>query len=119
MRKVKISVSYLSSKDYKQDLRKLNVTDADYIHVDVMDGHFVKGKSLPFRKIKDIHKYTNKRLDVHLMVKKPYKFIDDYASLNTEYITIHVESKEVDKSLKMIEYYGIKKGLSLIATLMS
>jgi len=110
---MKISVSYLSSKNLVEDLRKLNVTNADYIHVDVMDGWFVRNKSLPFKKLKDIHKYTNKRLDVHLMVKKPYKYIDDYATLNTEFITIHVESKKVDKTLEMIESYGIKKGLSI------
>lgn len=110
---MKISVSYLSSKNIVEDLRKLNVTNADYIHVDVMDGKFVKNKTLPFSQIKDIHKYTNKRLDVHLMVKKPFKYIHDYATLNTEFITIHVENKYVDKSLDMIESYGIKKGLSI------
>lgn len=110
---MKISVSYLSSKNFKEDLRKLNITNADFIHVDVMDGHFVRNKSLPFKKIKDISAYTNKRLDVHLMVKKPLKFIDNYASLNTEFITIHVETKNVDKSLDLIEAYGIRKGLAI------
>lgn len=110
---MKISVSYLSSKNLIEDLRKLNVTNADFIHVDVMDGKFVRGKTLPFKKIKDIHKYTNKRLDVHLMVKKPLKYISDYATLNTEYITVHVENKDVDKALEQIEFYGIKKGLSI------
>ncbi len=110
---MKISVSYLSSKNFKEDLRKLNITNADFIHVDVMDGHFVRNKSLPFKKIKDISAYTNKRLDVHLMVKKPLKFIDNYASLNTEFITIHVETKNIDKSLDLIEAYGIRKGLAI------
>lgn len=110
---MKISVSYLSSKNIVEDLRKLNVTNADFIHVDVMDGKFVKNKTLPFKKIRDIHKYTNKRLDVHLMVKKPLKYISDYATLNTEYITVHIENKYVDKALEQIEFYGIKKGLSI------
>lgn len=110
---MKISVSYLSSKNIVEDLRKLNVTNADYIHVDVMDGKFVKNKTLPFSQMKNIHKYTSKRLDVHLMVKKPLKYIDDYATLNTEFITIHVENKYIDKALDLIESYGIKKGLSI------
>lgn len=110
---MKISVSYLTSKDLENDLRKLNVTNADYIHVDVMDGKFVKNKSLPFKVIRNIHKYTNKRLDVHLMVKKPLKFISDYATLNTEFITIHIETKGIDKALDLIEAYGIKTGLSI------
>ena len=110
---MKISVSYLTSKDLENDLRKLNVTNADYIHVDVMDGKFVKNKSLPFKVIRNIHKYTNKRLDVHLMVKKPLKFISDYATLNTEFITIHIETKGIDKALDLIEAYGIKTGISL------
>ncbi len=110
---MRVSVSYLSSKNIIEDLRKLNVTDVDYIHVDVMDGKFVRNKTLSFSELKEIHRYTNKRLDVHLMVKKPLKFIDDYATLNTEFITIHIENKYVDKSLQLIEEYGIKKGLSI------
>ena len=110
---MKVSVSYLSSKNIIEDLRKLTVTDTDYIHVDVMDGKFVKNKTLSFGELKEIHRYTNKRLDVHLMVKKPWKYIDDYATLNTEFITFHVETKNVEKTLDLIDSYGIKKGLSI------
>lgn len=110
---MKVSVSYLTSNNVVEDLRKLNVTNVDFIHVDVMDGKFVKHKTESFKQLKNIHKYTSKRLDVHLMVQKPLKYIDDYATLNTEYITIHVESKDVDKALNLIESYGIKKGLSI------
>lgn len=110
---MKIAVSYLSSRDIPNDLRKLNVTDVDYIHVDVMDGKFVKNKTLSFSEMKEIHRYTNKRLDVHLMVKNPVKFIHDYATLNTEYITVHIETKNAYKALELIEEYGIKKGISI------
>jgi len=110
---MKVAVSYLSSKNIIEDLRKLNVTDVDYIHVDVMDGKFVKNKTMSFSELKEIHRYTSKRLDVHLMVKKPLKYIDDYATLNIEFITIHIENKYVDKSLELIDSYGIKKGLSI------
>lgn len=111
---MKISVSYLSSKQIANDLVKLSVTDVDYIHVDVMDGKFVKAKSLPFSEVSNIHEFTNKRLDVHLMVRKPKKFIKDYVSLNTEYIIIHPEIKEdVKSNLDLIKSYGIKCGLAL------
>ena len=110
---MKVSASFLSSKNPAVDLTKLNDTDVDYIHVDIMDGKFVPNKTMPFSEMKNIYKYTSKRLDVHLMVKKPWKYIDDYATLNTEYITIHVETKDVHKTLDLIDSYGIKKGLSI------
>ena len=72
-----VSASFLDSKQIPFDLTKLNETDVDYIHVDVMDGKYVKNKSLPFRELKNIYKYTSKRLDVHLMVKNPLKYIDN------------------------------------------
>ena len=109
-----VSASFLSSKDIPKFLTKLNDTDINYIHVDVMDGVYVKNKTMPFREMKHISDYTSKRLDVHLMVKKPLKYIDDYASLNTEYITIH---KDIDddllKCLKEIKSYYIKAGIAL------
>ena len=109
-----ISTSFLSSKNLIHDLVELDKTDTDYIHVDIMDGKFVKKKTMPFKEMRNIYKYTNKRLDVHLMVKNPKKYIEDYASLNTEYISFHIESDEnIEKNLQLIKEYGIKSGLSI------
>lgn len=109
-----ISTSFLSSKNLIHDLRELDKTDTDYIHVDIMDGKFVKKKTMPFKEMRNIYKYTSKRLDVHLMVKNPKKYIEDYASLNTEYISFHIESDEnIEKNLQLIKEYGIKSGLAI------
>ncbi len=109
-----VSASFLSSQNIPATLRILNETDVDFIHVDVMDGKFVKHKTMPFKEMRHIYKYTSKRLDVHLMVKKPSKYIADYASLNTEYITIHQEIEEdLLANFKLIRSYAIKVGLAI------
>ncbi len=109
-----ISTSFLSSKNIPKDLQKLNDTSTDYIHVDIMDGKFVKGKTMPFKEMRYIYKYTSKRLDVHLMVLNPTKYIKDYATLNTEYITFHLEiEQDIIENLNLIKSYGIKCGLSI------
>ena len=79
-----------------------------------MDGKYVSNKTLPFREMKHIYEFTDKRLDVHLMVDAPSSFIKDYASLNTEYISIHLDTKEdLISNLKLIKSYGIKAGVVL------
>ncbi len=109
-----VSASFLSSKDIPKFLNKLNDTDINYIHVDVMDGIYVKNKTMPFREMRHISDYTSKRLDVHLMVKNPLKYIPDYASLNTEYITIHKDIEDdLLTCLKEIKSYYIKTGIAL------
>lgn len=111
---MKVSASFLSSKNPAVDLVKLNDTDVDFIHVDIMDGKFVSNKTMPFSEMKNIYKYTSKRLDVHLMVEDPKKYIPLYAELNTEYITIHVEiDDDIMECLEMIKRYSIKAGLSI------
>ena len=111
---MKVSASFLSSKNIPEDLRKLNDTDVDYIHVDIMDGKFVKNKTMPFKEMRHIYEYTSKRLDVHLMVEDPSNYIPLYAELNTEFITIHVEiDEDIEKDLKMIKDYSIKCGLAI------
>ena len=111
---MKVSASFLSSKDPRIDIEKLNDTDVDFIHVDIMDGKFVPNKTMPFSEMKHIYKFTSKRLDVHLMVEDPKKYIPLYAELNTEYITIHVEPEsDIMEALKLIKDYSIKAGLSI------
>ena len=111
---MKVSTTFLSSNNIPRDLQLLDKTDTDYIHVDVMDGKFVPNKTMPFSEMKHIGEYTSKRLDVHLMVENPSKYIPLYAELNAEYITFHVEVLEdIEKDLKMIKDFSIKCGLSI------
>lgn len=108
-----VSASFLGCKNPPEVLKKLEKTDCDFIHVDVKDGKFVPGKTMPFKEMQNIYKYTSKRLDIHLMVEEASSFIRDYAGLNTEYITIHVESNHVLENLQLIESYHIKPGLAI------
>ena len=111
---MKVSVSFLSSDNIPMDLVKLNNTDVDYIHVDIMDGKFVPNKTMSFSEMKHISEYTSKRLDVHLMVSNPSKYIPLYAELNTEYITFHVEvDEDIEADLQLIKSYSIKCGLAI------
>lgn len=114
---VKVSTSILS--EYNKDslidaVKNINKTTTDYIHIDIMDGHLIPQKSFIFSDIKKISNYTNKKLDVHLMVKDPSKYINDYAMLNTEFITIHYEiGKNLVKYIDQIKDCGIKCGISI------
>lgn len=109
---MKVAVSFLTSEDICGDLLKLDKTTTDYIHVDVMDGKFVPRVNEPYERLKDIN--ISKKLDVHLMVEEPLSYIEKYAKLNTEYITIHHEiDKDVFSLLDNIKSLGIKCGISI------
>lgn len=109
---MKVSVSFLTSEDIKNDLLKLNKTSTDYIHVDVMDGKFVQKVNDPYNNLSELR--SKKKLDVHLMVEDPLSYIEKYARLNTEYITIHHEiDKDVMSLLDKIKSFGIKCGISI------
>lgn len=111
---MKVSASFLSCKKIIPAIQKLSLTDVDYIHVDFIDGKFVVGKTIPFRKLKQISKVCSKRLDVHLMTNKLSKYIKKFALLNCEYITFHVEvDKDIEKYIHLIHSYGIKCGLAI------
>ena len=112
---MKVSVSVLSSSIKAIDIvKRLDQSECDYAHIDIMDGKFVENKTWTFGEVKDFVKHTHKKLDVHLMVDKPKKYIDDYALLNTDRITFHYEA--VEDVLDMIEYvknYGLRVGLAI------
>ena len=109
----KVSVSILSSKNLANDIKRINISKADYIHIDIGDGKFVRNKFNPYKLLYRLYPEMIKRLDVHLMENKPKRDINRYASFNTEYITIHVEIDKVDKYIAQIKKYGIKVGLAI------
>ena len=112
---MKVSVSILSSKIKASDIvKRLDETDCDYIHVDIMDGKFVENKTWTFGEIKDIVKHSKKKLDVHLMVKNPTKYIDDYALLNTDRIIFHYEAvNNIEEMIEYVKNYGLRVGIAI------
>ncbi len=111
---VKVSTSILSIKDNLIDnIKKLNNTDTDFIHYDIMDGNFVPNKAFSFANIESINKYVTKPLDVHLMVCNPEEYINFYKNLNPMYITIHYEINNYQKYINMIKENNIKVGISI------
>lgn len=112
---MKVSVSILSSSIKAGDIvKKLDNTMADYIHLDIMDGKFVDNKTWTFSEVKKIISYSNLPLDVHLMVENPKKYIEDYAMLNTSYITFHYEAvKDIDSMIEFVKDYGLKVGIAI------
>ena len=112
---MKVSVSILSSSIKASDIvKKLDNTSCDFIHLDIMDGKFVENKTWTYSEIKKIVSYSNKKLDVHLMVEKPEKYIEDYALLNTDRITFHIEAvKDIDSMIDLISNYGLKVGIAI------
>lgn len=111
---MKVSVSFLGCKNIQKTIIELDKTDVDFIHVDVMDGKYVKKKTMSFSELSSISYYTQKRLDVHFMVRKPLKYIDDYALLNVFCMSFHLDIKDnLDKVIERTKMYGIKVGLVL------
>ena len=116
MKKIKISPSILSA-DFSQlgrEIKNLENSGADMIHVDVMDGHFVPNLTIGPPVIKALRKYTNIPFDVHLMINPVHKYIKDYAESGADIITIHPEATtSLQESIDEIKKFKKKVGLSL------
>ncbi len=112
---MELSISILNAVDRSNIIKILNDTNVSYIHMDVMDGKFVPEVSLPYTEFRSLSSLTNKKLDVHLMMKDPMEYIKEISNIDNIWnITIHLEiDKDIKKILSYIGSLGIKRGISI------
>ena len=116
IQKVKIAPSILSADFSKlgKEISDLDKTNCDYIHIDVMDGHFVPNLTIGPSVIKSLRKYTKLPFDVHLMIDPVHKYIKDYSEAGADIITFHPEATEnILETINLIKSLNKKVGISL------
>jgi ribulose-phosphate 3-epimerase len=113
---IKISPSILSA-DFARlgdEIRAIDIGGADYIHVDVMDGHFVPNITIGPLVVDAVRKVTSKPLDVHLMIENPDRYIPDFAKAGADLITVHQEAvPHLHRTIQLIKSLGKRAGVSI------
>jgi ribulose-phosphate 3-epimerase len=112
----KVAPSILSADfaNLAQELNKITEAGADWIHVDVMDGHFVPNLTIGAPVVQALRRYATIPLDVHLMVDHPESYVDAFAKAGADYFTFHIEATSTPTQLiKQIKAAGMKPGITL------
>ncbi|MGB2245129.1 MAG: ribulose-phosphate 3-epimerase [Flavobacteriaceae bacterium] len=98
----------------QRDCEMLNSSEADWFHIDIMDGLFVPNISFGMPVLKAINQYAKKPLDVHLMIVDPDRYIEEFAALNAAVLTVHYEAcNHLHRSIQKIKSLGMKAGVAL------
>jgi ribulose-phosphate 3-epimerase len=116
MQKILIAPSILSADFSKlgQEIRDVEKAGADWIHIDVMDGHFVPNITIGPVVVRSIRPVTKLPLDVHLMIKNPEEYVESFVKAGADIITFHIEAQEDPKEvIKLIRYFKKKVGVSI------
>ena len=94
------------------EISRMDKAGADYMHLDVMDGHFVPNITFGAPVMKYVRSFTDKPFDVHLMISEPLRYIDDFCDAGADIITFHIESdSDAIETIKKIKSRGVKAGL--------
>ena len=115
---VKLAPSILSADfvNLERDIRALTPVGADYVHVDVMDGIFVPNITIGIPVVAAIRRITQLPLDVHLMIDRPLRYVDDFCKAGSDLLTVHVEADTEEntlEALKKIRAHGVKPAISV------
>lgn len=108
-----IAPSILTADFNQLEAEIQSIKTADYLHLDVMDGHFVPNISFGPHVLGGLKKISSIPLDTHLMITNPLDYIDSFVEIGSSFITVHVEANKVQESINRIKASGIKAGITL------